>query len=70
MKKLQFKTNINCSGCVAGVTPTLNATPGIAQWEVNTENPDKVLTVTTDSLTEQEVVKAVEKAGFKASPLK
>ena len=37
---------------------------------INTQSPDKVLTVTTDSLSEQEVVKAVEKAGFKAAPLK
>ena len=70
MKKLQFKTNINCGGCVAGVTPTLNSTKGIAHWEVNTQSPDKILTITTEELTEQEVIAAVEKAGFKAAPLK
>ena len=70
MKKLQFKTNINCGGCVAGVTPTLNSTEGISHWEVNTQSPDKTLTVTTEDLTEKEVIAAVEKAGFKASPLK
>ena len=69
MKKLQFKTNINCGGCIAGVTPTLNATEGIEDWEVNTNDPRKILSVTTGSLTEQDVVKAVNKAGFKAEPL-
>ncbi len=67
MKTLQFKTNIKCSGCVAAVTPVLNNTPGIEKWEVDTENPDKILTVSTDSLSEQEVVKAVEKAGYTAT---
>ncbi len=70
MKKLQFKTNINCTGCVAGVTPTLDNTPGIEHWEVNTNSPEKTLTVTTDSLFEQDLVATVEKAGFKAAPIK
>ena len=69
MKKLQFKTNINCSGCVASATPVLNSIAGIEQWEVNTQSSDKVLTVTTNSLAEAEVIKAVEKAGFKATPI-
>ena len=70
MKKLQFKTNINCSGCVASATPVLNSIAGIEQWEVNTQSSDKVLTVITNSLSEKDVVEAVEKAGYKASPLK
>ena len=68
MKKLQFKTNINCSGCVAAVTPTLNTTPGIEQWEVDTQNPEKILTISTDSLSEKDVVAVIEKAGYKATP--
>lgn len=69
MKTIQLKTNINCSGCVEKVTPSLNETVGTATWEVDTQNPKKVLTVTTDNLNEQEVIKAVEKAGFKAEAL-
>ena len=29
MEKLKFKTNINCGGCVAKVTPFLNAETSI-----------------------------------------
>lgn len=68
MKTLQFKTNIKCGGCVTAVTPILNNTAGIESWQVDTENPDKILTVSTDSLSEKEVVAAVEKAGYTASP--
>jgi copper chaperone len=69
MKKLQFKTNINCGGCLKAVTPTLNQTKGIKSWQVDTENPEKIMTVETETLTEKEVIAAVEKAGFKAAAL-
>ncbi len=64
-KKMQFKTNINCSSCVSKVTPFLNEAAGENQWEVDTTNRYKVLTVVSKGTTEQEVVDSVEKAGFK-----
>lgn len=66
METLKFKTNINCSGCVAGVTPSLNNTVGENNWKVDTQNPNKVLTVTADGISSTDVVNAVNKAGFKA----
>lgn len=65
---MKFKTSINCGGCVAKVTPLLNAAEGIENWKVDTDNPDKVLTVTT-SLPEDAVMETVKKAGFKIEPL-
>ncbi len=64
-KTLKFKTNINCGGCIATVTPFLNAVTGVTKWDVDTNNKDKVLTVSTDTATEQQVVESVQKAGFK-----
>ncbi|TGE03489.1 heavy-metal-associated domain-containing protein [Hymenobacter fodinae] len=64
MKTLQFKTNINCGGCIKAVTPTLNQEAGAGNWQVDTTSPDKILTVTSDQLTAEQVVQAVEKAGF------
>lgn len=69
METLQFKTNINCSGCVAKVTPGLNETEGIAQWNVDTSNPNKILTIETDSASKEQVIEAVKKAGFKIEAL-
>jgi copper chaperone len=62
---LQFKTNINCSGCIAKVTPFLNDAEGISHWEVDTNNKDKILSVESDGITEAEVIKKVQEAGFK-----
>jgi copper chaperone len=69
MKKYRFKTNINCGGCVAKVTPHLNGNIEICEWKVDTANPSKILTVETDTLEEAEIKKIVERAGFKAETI-
>jgi len=69
METLQFKTNINCGGCVAKVTPHLNEEPHIKNWKVDTTNPQKILTVETDGISAKEIIKAVSKAGFKIEEL-
>ena len=69
MKTIEVKTNIMCGSCIAKVTPTLNEKVGENKWKVDTANPKKILTVTADHLTEEEVIKAVEEAGYKAEKL-
>lgn len=69
MKTVELKTNIMCGSCIAKVTPTLNEVIGENNWKVDTANPKKVLTVTNENLSEEEVIKAVEKAGYKAESL-
>lgn len=68
METLKFKTNIKCMGCVGTVTPHLNQALGENNWDVDINNPSKVLTV-KDSTQEKAVREAVEKAGFKAERL-
>ncbi len=65
-KVLKFKTNINCGGCVARVAPGLDESAGTGRWEVDTASPDKILSVYSGGITENEIVKAIEQAGFKA----
>ena len=62
---LKFKTNINCMGCLAKVTPELNQLTAIENWEVDIQSKEKILTVTASSEKEAEIVQAVEKAGFR-----
>lgn len=64
-KTLKFKTNINCSGCVEKVTPFLNDANGICHWDVDTANKDKILSVHSEGITEEEVIQKVQDAGFK-----
>ncbi len=68
-KHLQFKTNINCSGCVSTVKPALDAVAGIAGWNVDITGSDKILTVQSKGVTEEEVVAIIRAKGFKAEPV-
>ncbi len=65
----QFKTNINCGGCIAKVTPFLDGESAIVTWKVDTDDPEKILSVETDWSIDQ-VISLVESAGFSASPKK
>lgn len=65
MEVFKFKTNINCSGCVAKVTPFLNGKKGIEKWTVDTDNEDKILTVEAPTLTAKDIIEEVTKTGFK-----
>jgi copper chaperone len=64
MKTLTFKTNIKCGGCIATVTPFLNNVAGIEKWEVDTTNPDKILTVTGETITTESIETAIKQAGY------
>jgi len=70
METLKFKTTIKCSGCVATVTPFLNAAAGEDNWEVETNSKDKVLSISgACSIGAEEVIKAVQDAGYKAEQI-
>ncbi|MHA6250234.1 heavy-metal-associated domain-containing protein [Pontibacter sp. CAU 1760] len=69
MKTYKFKTTINCGSCIRAVTPHLNNLNGVEEWKVDTDNPDKVLEVKTESLDSATIQQTVEKAGFKAEQI-
>lgn len=70
MDTLKFKTNIKCSGCIAASTPFLNQATGEGKWKVDTDNPDKILTVEAgNGVDEKTVIEAVQKAGYTAEKL-
>jgi copper chaperone len=69
MNEKKFKTTIKCSGCVEKVTPYLNEAIGVGNWEVDLNSLVKVLTVHNDT-DENKVIKAMEKAGYRAEEIK
>lgn len=64
MQTIQFKTNIHCANCVAKVTPVLNKREGIVSWNIDTENPDKILTIETETLSAADIEKVIKRTGF------
>ena len=69
MEQLKFKTNINCSACIARVGPVLDAATDIEGWEVDLNDDHRILTIKTKSLTAAEVSDTVKKAGFNAEAI-
>lgn len=69
MKTIQLKTNIMCGSCIEKVTPVLNKEFGENNWKVDTQNPRKILTVIADNADKNDVINAVQKAGYKAEEL-
>lgn len=68
-KEFQFKTTLNCGGCVSKVKSDLDSSQGISEWNVDTDNPDKILTVSSKGITKDEVIAIVKSKGFKAEPI-
>lgn len=67
METLKFKTNINCGGCIATVTPVLNDLKDIQHWEVDTANPGKILTIKAENnLTAVQVIDTLKQKGYNA----
>ncbi len=69
MSTLKFKTNINCGGCKASATPFLNSIAGIIHWNVDTDNPSKILTVEGEGFDAKTIADSLAKAGFMATPI-
>jgi copper chaperone len=65
MKTLKFKTNINCGSCIATAKPHLDAVKNVQEWHVDTNNPDKILTVKGSEISAENVIENVKKAGYK-----
>jgi len=66
MTKFEFKTTINCGGCVAKVKPILDSISSIQSWSVDTISPEKTLTVETETVSPEQIIEALAKIGFKS----
>lgn len=68
-KEFQFKTNLNCGGCVSKVKADLDNAEGICEWKVDFNDEDKILTVKSVGISKEEVVEIIESKGFKAESM-
>jgi copper chaperone len=68
MKELKFKTNIKCSACEEAVAPKLDSIAN-TQWDVDLKHPDRILIVKGDEVKDQQVIQALEEAGYKGEPI-
>lgn len=64
MSTLKFRTNIQCSGCLAKVKPVLDAETQIDQWQVDLQSADRILSVDTTALTPADISHILDGVGF------
>jgi copper chaperone len=69
METLKFKTNVQCGGCIATITPHLDNLPKIGYWDVDTLDPGKILTVQSEHLPAGEIIAALKNAGYRAEQI-
>lgn len=65
-KIIRFKTTLKCAGCVAAVTPGLNALQEIESWKADVSGTEKTLSVEAEETAVPKVIAALEKSGFNA----
>ncbi len=60
----KFKTNINCNGCIAAVTPHLNEDSNIVKWNVDLGSEERILLVESEEIEPEYIKKKLANAGF------
>lgn len=63
---MKFKTNINCNNCVAKVQTTLDGLVGAGNWQVDINNPEKILDIKNLEVAAQDVTNKLKRIGFSA----
>ena len=69
MKTLKFKTNIKCQGCVETVRRDMDGLVGAGHWSVDLLDPERILTVETETAAPEQVVYALAKTSYTATPV-
>ncbi len=59
----EFKSNIQCGACVNTVSTVLSDHPQIKSWEVDLQNPDRILKIDTE-LSQDELNDLLGKVGY------
>jgi copper chaperone len=64
--ELKFKTTLKCSACEAKVKPFLDALEQVEEWNADLSVNPKTVTVKGENIQANDIISAIEKAGFKA----
>lgn len=64
MNTLKLKTDLRCGACVQGITPLMDAEPGIRKWNADVVSPDKVITVEGDGITAARIDSLLNQKGY------
>jgi copper chaperone len=66
MEHIRLKTSVKCNGCIATVTPFLDNLKGLENWNVDLNDPQRILTADLSGIGADDVIAALKKAGHTA----
>lgn len=70
MPTVSFETNMKCQSCLSKVGPRLDAEPAIQKWDVDLNDPRKIVRADVGSADDSDrVAQSIRDAGFEAKPL-
>jgi len=64
MGRYRFKSNIKCNGCLQAIAPSMNGNKRITRWDVDLQHPDRIMTVETSNMNEEEFINLVQRSGY------
>jgi copper chaperone len=68
METMTLKVSgMSCGGCVKSVTGVLEALPGVSKAEVSLEKAEAVVSYDAGRVGREQMVQAIDDAGFEAS---
>ncbi len=66
MEKVILKTDLGCKHCAAKVEPFLKRQPGIIDYSIDLEHPNKLVTISAEGMDLNDVISKFNAAGYKA----
>ena len=69
MEIYKFKTSAKCGGCVSNIGRYLDEIKEIDRWNINLNDPMRILEVSSESDISDVVMASIRKAGYKVDLL-
>ena len=69
MEKIILKTDLSCKHCVMKVEPVLKGQPGIVDYSIDLEHPDKLVTISSEGADTNEIISKFNAAGYTAEKI-
>lgn len=69
MEKVVLKTDLSCKHCVMKVEPLLKSEQGVLEYSIDLENPDRLVTITSEGASIDSIIEKFGKAGYIAEQL-
>lgn len=64
MNTVTLTTTLHCAGCIESIKPFFNASEKVKEWKVDLTKPVKTITVSGESIQEEDVKKLLREAGY------